>query len=121
MSQKLFELIENMTGHLCTESDLDEIINAAIESLKPDVWWHCVIPPFFIPTQYNWVAQFGTGDWYAFEYEPEFICDNFDCDCEDSCKMEENQWILINGGNSIYLGKSQVKCDFRDSITIIPR
>jgi hypothetical protein len=30
MSQKLFELIKGMTGHLCTEADLDDIIQPVI-------------------------------------------------------------------------------------------
>jgi hypothetical protein len=38
MSQKLFELIKGMTGHLCTEADLNEIIRVVKKMDAPDGW-----------------------------------------------------------------------------------
>jgi hypothetical protein len=38
MSQKLFELIENMTGYFLTKEELNEIIKAVKEMDAPDGW-----------------------------------------------------------------------------------
>jgi hypothetical protein len=69
MSQKLFELIKNITGHECQEDELDKIIKAVKEMDAPDEWL-CPIAPKDIPYGYKWVAMDKNGAWWAYGAKP---------------------------------------------------
>jgi hypothetical protein len=70
MSQKLFYLIKNITGHECQEDELDDIIKAVKQMDAPDGWL-CPIAPKDIPHCAKWVAMDRNGEWWAYEVEPE--------------------------------------------------
>jgi len=69
MNQKLFELIENMTGYFLTKEELNEIVQAVKEMDVPDGWF-CPIPPKNIPDNFEWVAMDESGEWFAYEKKP---------------------------------------------------